>query len=510
MTAHKLLGILGWFWTAALAFCYAALAIVPVRLALEEPSGIRILSVAYGLFAVFLAIAILLRLVFARKGWDRRCRLRGALLIVLSLPLAGLLVDAPAIPNDYTEADVRPSDPAVLASHGIMMKLLDQCGTLSDDPVVSEASRYKSCIPDPRDHADLIREAWAKTAETRKTLAELERFPGITEIGRDTPVGIDDPDFRKSNHNSMGLLELGRLYDVHAKLLAAEGNTREAARDLAFFHRIMRKWLPNCGTLLTKMHGIAEVGIMYGGAIEILQRKACDAETLAILKADFHPLTKEELSIRRPLIWGYLYFQHRVDGHSLDKDLMEKLCNLNGITKEEIGVATAKQVLLWPMARTVQFFLLRRNQTLRDYQATCKPLIALWSIKTETDIPLPAPKRRDGGNKLFSIAGRPDIPFPGRWLPVYNIGGRIILEEDEEPFDFAIPYYSMGAATNKACGDLLWLELCRRSGEAPPVLVDPFTRKPYAKDGHGHFFSAGRDGKLGTDDDIQPFRQAGE
>jgi len=484
---RKLLAFLGWLWGVVLVACYAAVAACIVRILVGWP----MLLVFVPVFAVLLAGIIIGRFVLVKNGWDKYFLIRAAALLLLTLPLALLSVDAPPLENDYTEADVRPHDPAVLASYDTLMKFRRDGGILVQRTFPKEVKNDLAVIADPLPHAAVIRQAWDELGEARKVIVELDQFPGITDIGKDTRFSPDIPIV-----SFLTLRSTSRRYAAYARLKVAEGDTQEAARQVAQLHRVARKSLPHSHMMVTKMTWVAIAKLNIQTADVILRSPHCDAATLAVLKENFMPLAQEELSMRPTGIYNYFFTKTLLDEWRKKEGGMSLMHKFEMTSPPRFELAAVER----PIARLGEPFLLRRNRTLRD-------LRYLFDMQMEDLSTMPCGPDRaiESTWKLVNgildgyceWPGQPVEPAVISRLWCYNMEGRMLA-------CLAVPSVtSAGRAITvaKVQSDLLYLDICKRLGEVPE-LPDPYTQKPYASDARGRLFSAGPDGKSGTDDDI--------
>ena len=480
---RKVIMILGWTWAVSLAFCYGSSLAVYYTLTHPStgdcPSGNILTLASCVLFAVFLAIAIVADVACRRKQWAVSCRLRYWALALLTIPLLFLLIDVRPLEHEYTEADVRSHDPAVLASYEPLMKTF---GRRKDNPaLVTSLSkvRFKNRETDtafnvnPQAYAEVINQSWEEIAVVRKALAELDKFPGITDLGASTRL-----DFAVPTINFVTIRSASRVYQAYANLKAAEGDTLAAARQLSLLQRIARKSLPHCGTLTAHMIWIAVVTRNIETAAKLLKSPKCDAAMLAVLKENFPPFSVADLSWRKVFMGQNVCMQNTL-----------RQCQAIGAA----GFITGLCCEDWKSDAT-QFSWVRRAVAMPPYWFLYRPNLTSRELRRLCDVAI-----RDND---FSTFGDHRCAQAGADLRQVKtcrnfLGQKIVA--------YAVP--SFGTAFQKVVAakirsDLLYLEICKRLGEPPPALADPYTKAAYAADAQGHFFSPGRDGKPGTADDI--------
>ena len=496
---RKTLTILGWAWATALAFCYVSIPVDLLNFFGTRFCGPWVLF-AYGIFLLLLACAFFIRRVCVKKRWDKNYWIRGSLLFLWTLPLAGLLVDAPPVRNDYTEASVRSSDPAVLASYDTLMKFRRNGGI----EIKSTFRNYRDetvVMDDPPAHAAIIQQRWDDIAEARKVIGELDAFPIITDIGKDTRIDSDMPIL-----HFLTLRSVCRIYSAYVKLKAAEGDTLEAARQLSHLHGVTRKGLPYCGPLVSKMIWISIAGQNIQTAAVIARSPHCDAKTLAILKEMFPPLEWDAVSLRRAMICEYLTIKNIIFHFSRTTETPSILmaCRCSSVIEADGKSHNNRPTIMnWPFAAVGNAFLIRQNRTLQDLR-----LMFDMQMKALETVPYNFDPAAEAGRSVARSVleldgyekwpGGAVTPYGLCHLPLYNISGRVVVS-------IAVPSFGRAAQKSlevKIRSDLLYLEIGKRLGEPLPVLVDPYTKAAYTTDAQGHFFSPGRDGKPGTADDI--------
>jgi hypothetical protein len=198
---------------------------------------------------------------------------------------------------------------------------------------------------------------------------------------------------------------------------------------------------------------------------------------LAILKAGFNPLTKEDTSIRRPLITEYLGMKYMCESYLTGTNL------LDFFTMVEVGKEKPSPSFLKKMVSRIAFaFFFNRNRTVRECKEYYDQLIT-GASKCPPDISEPMT----------------DWKMKMKRLRLGNPIGQMLVY-------IAIPYFSRTVETSsklKVLSDLLAITLARRSGQELN-LPDFYTGKAYIIDEKtGVAMSVGPDGLPGTEDDIK-------
>jgi len=468
----KVRTILGWSYTAVLCVSYSLLLSIyglycftDILHAESLLSRILLLS---GTSTVLLLTALICLSRWLRKhGVDSNGRYRLACLILLTLPFGWMLTDAKPVENDYTINDVVSNDPDVLKSYETFLLLVSREKGIKVDADKIYSASTKITSPDCTNilaySADIL-QAWESIAEVRAVIEKLDSYPGLTDL---TPqLHLDD---KAPIQNFKTLRSLSSLYAAYARVKIAEGNTEEAAREIAKFHRVTRKVLPYSVRLIDKAIWSRMAITQIEVASAILRDPKCTPETLKILQTAFPPLSSGDISLRRPIITEYLTFKAHCEAYKSLADIF--------------WVDPKPQPFFHKVTSTLEYGLTyKKNQTIKGLRKDCD-----WFLKAAA-LKQPLIKNEEFNMNVF-LKKRPDL---------WNMGGYVLM------IAFTPDYwrFSETSAKAKIMSDLLAIEISERLRQ-PLLMHDYYLDAPYNRDPKtGELFSVGPDLKPNTEDDI--------
>jgi hypothetical protein len=415
-------------------------------------------------FGLFWSSVRLSRLGQTTTKWT----LRAGIVVVLLIPLAYLMTDAPPVENDYTWKDIPTEVKNPEESYKTMMSLHD---TKIDWKSVFRNVHYGSLEleTDVLAHAAPIEEAWRMLEPGRKVIEDLDEFESIGDLTTEIDVSV-----RKV---FIPLRNLYQQYWVNCHLKVEQGNSEEAARQLVKLQSVSRKALPNARLLVSKMIWIAVSGGNIDEAALIARSPKCTPEALRILRDGFPSLGNRETSLRTALMGDYLFGKNILEEQTNVLDFLPIRRIVNGKEEESSDV-------LKPIESRITMALgYRKNRTIRDLKAYSDLRIAA----TDKDPP-------DFTASRFFIENRVKRP------DLRNLAGWSLWIKR--------PDYSMSKAAGtltkiRVKSELLTMELNARLGKKV-VLPDYYTGGEYLVDEKtGEFYSKGPDGIAGTEDDVR-------
>jgi len=466
----KVKSIVGWLCSAALCVVYTLLLTVHAcGSSLYDESMSRFMALSAVSLVVLLGGCLSISRVCRRRGVDLAGYWRGTLIILLIIPIASLMIDAPPLEQDYGLQDIISSNPEVLASYDTLM-LLRNGGEL-DKGTSSIREIYCQLQTNVTGYSEEIYKAWDEIAEERAIIEKLDTYPGIADCTPDTVFGIDTP-----TPSYVAIRSIAQTYAAYARLKTAEGNPEEAVAQLATLHRVTRKTLPHAALLVTRMIWINVANSSMETARDILLDSHSDADTWELLQEGFPSIPEEHVSLQRSLIGEYLNIRAICNDYIQPNTFLDVFsCSADG-DSADAGSGMRKAI------SSVAFHLsFRRNRTVRD-------LRELLDIYLDGAGKRP-PDMSEADSSMESYCSRADIRNLGGWLVV----------------SVAIPSYEKACDTSirvKVLSDLLAVEIGARLKESTS-LKDYYSGEPYRSDVKtGQPFSVGPDMLPGTKDDI--------
>lgn len=422
--------------------------------------------VPFGLQLLFLVICVWLLRLCRKRGWDSTGGWRTGILILLVAVLGVMSIDSSPINNDYTAADVQIQGRDVEASYHTLMKYFEKDKSLKVISPYEMAKSWYAVDTNVVAYSNIIEKAWTDSIEARTAIHQLGEYDVIADLAPGVPLDTNTPIL-----SFVALRNLGQTYRPYCLLKTENGESIEAARQIAEFHSIVMKLQSNSALLITKMIFSALSCLDMATACEILRHPKCAPEAVSILANAFPSIPSKDVSLRSPMICEYLWLKNICETYPADRFL--DIYAWNG---EHPGFAHRSA------SRILVFFTFKRNRTVRMLKLWYETLIAGAS-----QCPM----------KVFDT----QVFFDEHPLrpQLDNLGGWCLMQT-------AIPSFARAAATasrTKVLSDLLAIELHKRLGE-PIDIPDFYSGKPYFVDEKtGKLTSVGPDGIAGTKDDIQ-------
>ena len=445
---------------------------------------------SFGLY-IFAAIPALMLALFARANIERepwrhtgRPLAKKAILlsIISTLVLTGALfylwtLDAPPIPNDYTIADLRSAPPEFNetfellksitgdsgespgAAAGLTRQDIETIDNLADLLADANEAEISAVLTENR---QFIEQAWSKTENARRTIAQLAQFEQIadlTEPGPDVRL-ISTPTF----------LHIARLHLVLTYLRREQAHINAAVSDLVQFDAIIRKFAINARPLIVKIVCLMCLRTDITTANALVNDPSVSDESLVILAGHFAPLTEDHVSLRNLILFPYLGFKAIVSG--------------------QLGARRAPNRLLFKLNSS-----LRLLRTHTDY----------WLSKIEPGAASPPP-HLSLWPEIYSFLGPvsidPDTGRPPLLYRLYNPQGAQILDVLTPGFKRNYDKFGDRILNVLVLDDLLQIVLSKR-------LARPFSLKARAYGDNyiidlenKRIFSPGPDLAPNTEDDI--------
>ncbi len=407
------------------------------------------------LFLAFLAIGGVLR----AKGWDRYCIVR---LLLVGAFLTWLRWDEPQPTPRYSWNDI-PDPPDAPRAREVLMRIRKWPDNNTFPKIIGSSQAVENLLgrrtisAETLSNSAAIETAWKGDAEYRAVIAQLDTFAAIPELGR----SVGGPML-----NYLELRRQAQLVSLHAFMKACQGDAGPGVANLVQFYSVVRKAMPHSSSLVSKMIWISCAGYCIGTAGQIAQTPDTKPETLQTLADAFTPLRTEEATLKSAFVGDICSY-------------IEATATLppNEAFYSEIDFNIRPP-------RIAYFFLCNPNATVREY-------LAFMERAADYTATLPMVKSND------NLDSRLEKYFQEKHLK-NALGHHFVCQ--------CFPNFLEAARKGNKCkvqSDLLSVYLHQRIGR-PLVLNDIFSGAPYLTDKKtGLPFSAGPDGKPGTDDDIR-------
>ena len=228
---------------------------------------------------------------------------------MIALYIGAKKYDAPRPTIEYTWQDLEvPKE--ITASYEVLMHHSKGGTNALNITLAAEIMKLSGSWTNLLPHAEAINTAWHECSDGHRFIEELNKFSYIS----DWKNPDKQPDMLTSQLPSFSAnRNLARLYSLHAKLLAQQGNITGAIHSLNKHYTSVRKGLPYSTHLITRMIFIALAKNDIETADQIIRNSECTSEQLNALKDRFSPLTAEELSWFRPVLAEYANAQYILD-----------------------------------------------------------------------------------------------------------------------------------------------------------------------------------------------------
>jgi len=300
-------------------------------------------------------------------------RILAALLVAAVLwAIVSWFLDAPAIKNDYTVADLRSAAPEYNESYEILISLAEEDPYRDDAPVigltaedvntldvVDEAgkSRDQAAIAEAvSQNAAAIRKAWEDGRKGREVIARLAEFPEIADLSE--PRSFMYKEESEIHLCHVNIKYLSSLYRAYVLLEVESGSEAASVTELIQFDSLLRKLNNNARSLITKLVCIALLGRDMETANFIANRPQTSEATVRLLAEHFQPLTDTDASLRNGFMFEYMAFSQtlnlstgKVPGLTKRNSalrLYRNFCDKWIAMSEGIDPDKAKQLNVWP------------------------------------------------------------------------------------------------------------------------------------------------------------------
>jgi len=383
-------------------------------------------------------------------------------------------LDAPAIPNDYTVADLRSAPANCAESYRLLQSLCVEDPRAETSSVIGLSKEDVEMIAhlwetasDPGDpkaakalryNEKALELMWNKTKEARGVVAKLAEFAEIADLS--------DSRFQ-SCLGPMNITILAKLNRAYLYLQIDRGDSQLCVKELGELDSVVRKLAVNARFQIVKIACFVCLSSDITAANTIANTHNVSQESVELLATHFAPLADEATSMRNSVLSEYLLFK-------------------------EIAVGSTEYAYAPRIASSF-----KRNSTLRLYRNYVDSYLATLDGKEvkATDAFSVWPSAYRG---LYPVSFR-----PGEKLPIvyrcYNPGGSFLMKMTNLRFDEAF-------VRSKRLGiedDLLQIVLPKRLGRPVSLKARAYGGE-YIVDVKGKkIFSPGPDGKADTKDDIK-------
>jgi hypothetical protein len=147
-------------------------------------------------------------------------------------------------------------------------------------------------------NAVIIQQLWEKTAKARDIIHQLNDFPEIADLY--------EPNFDANPINMIPLIDLCRLYQLYAHTQKELNDIHNFTTELIEIDSVFRKLSLNARLLITKLSCYIIISNNILTANNIANKTEASQESIELLIEHFKPLSKEQLSLKNPLIFEYL------------------------------------------------------------------------------------------------------------------------------------------------------------------------------------------------------------
>ena len=458
--------------TSKMAIGSALLAGLAVALSIFVDPALAFLAASLGIFTAITSI------VKIRKSKGKLIGKSFAIVGII-FPLVHVLllsywrIDAAPVPNDYTISDIRSAPPQYSQSYELLNDLADVDSDLPDAPAIGLSERdvknleeinkvfkesdYSKISAVLKANTDSIYHAWENAQKGRDVISKLNTFQEI--------VDLTEPDLEADIKFLRNLRRLVYLYQAYVYLQAEQGNYQDAINELIKFDSVFRKLSVNARSMIVKLVCYAGLNIGINTANFIVNNPQTSQESLELLAEHFTPLTKEQVSLRNPVISEYL----------MCKNELSKIFRENKL-------------------KYSSFSPLKLNSALRLYKNFCDRWIAVEENRAETEEltvwPTMYPK--------LSVTIDSDGRFPW-YYKAYNPIGSLLIGIMIPALDRVFQIKTK----LQIHSDLLQIVLNKRLGKEVSLKARAYGDEYIIDVENKKIFSPGPDGEPNTEDDIK-------
>jgi len=290
--------------------------------------------------------------------------------------LAGM--DAPPIPNDYTQADLLYPGP----QYDVTWELLNSLDGHSDRPGYSalglspaDANDVKrvhiegsmqdidAMLQHAMTHSETIQRLWKKLTDMRHIIASLAEYDQVTDLSEPAFASFEDaPAFLKD------VRMLSEMYLVHVLDATARNQLGPAVEAMADLHDVFRRLSVNTRLIVSKLVCYGVLSRNLHGLNVVVSQPHVPDEMLLLIEERFGPLTDEEIRLTNCLKGEYLminnvfakmvqdlrhekgamvaHFTRHIVKMNSSKRLLRN--HIDALIAEEMGLAPPEPLSVWP------------------------------------------------------------------------------------------------------------------------------------------------------------------
>jgi len=441
--------------------------------------------------------------------------------IILPIPLMCIFflffliwrIDAPPIPNDYTIADLRSAPADCAESYELLRNLTyllvdprEEINEINNFITFDEnMTEQKSQAKIPEDfvekylesddfepllsmediniinevtevikegtaseisnilnkNAYIIKQAWGKTKKARDIIHQLNEFPEIADLYE------PNRDAKPFNASPL-LIDLSRLYMIYAYLQTEIENINNITAELIILDSVYKKLSLNGRLLITKLVCYTIISNNIITANNIANKTETSQESIELLAEHFKPLSKEQLSLKNPLIFEYL--------------------SMKFVVLETLKEPTAKIIPV-----------LKKYSTLRLYKNHCfDKLFALGEMDIDENEKLSVWPDFLHFKELAIPKASENFTF---FYRKYNPVGSLLLKMSN--LDRIYDKRTLIRMNVNIMDDLLQIVLKKRLGEEIDLTARAYSDEYIIDIENKYILSPGPDEKVGTRDDLK-------
>ncbi len=331
--------------------------------------------------------------------------------------------------------------------------LINEVAEITEKGTASESSNILN------KNADTIKQAWDKTQKARDIIHQLNEFPEIADLY--------EPGSTTQSLKILPLIHLSRLYQVYAHLQTEPDDIHNIATELIELDSVFRKLSLNARLLIMKLvcYTLLEKNILTANFLA--NNPETSRESIELLAEHFQPLTKEQLSLKNPVLFEYLIMKFAVS-------------------------ESPKETIIKVIPA------LKANSTLRLYRNYYDDLINTMEDDNDTS------RERLAVWPAFYPFKEPAFPKKNERMPLlyryYNPAGSILLIMLNSDIFETMPEQRTQIMVQN---DLLQIVLNKRLGKEVDLKARAYSDEYIIDIENKIIFSPGPDGKAGTRDDIK-------
>ncbi|MHC4328217.1 MAG: hypothetical protein ACYSWW_08880 [Planctomycetota bacterium] len=333
----------------------------------------RYIAIVVGLVILILNIKRFIKTKNDKRSGHLRIKMTVATITIIILLLWAM--DAPQIPNDYTETDLTSASPMYNFTYDLLLRLSAKDGNRLDSPqtgltaedvntieIINEVREndgqeaYLGCI---KENTEKIYRAWENCRKGKDIIKELSKCPEIADL---TAVVAEIEKGYDENLNLQYIRHFLLLYRQYIYLQVEDGNIEDAVSELMTIDLAFRKFEVNARSITNELVSADVLSKNIDIANYIINQPDTPQKSVEVLDNYFQQHRDARLSFKNSIIYDYLTFKRFKDlawGKKVPKHsaffkinslfrLFKNYCDMNIAVLENRDWSEKNEMSVWP------------------------------------------------------------------------------------------------------------------------------------------------------------------